>query len=274
MLLDRERITQTCLHKNRCIFKMVHPVQNPVNTNGVSSEETLLPGLASVSHEAHKNFARCLGKFICDSSPWDKKVAKAFSSIGNIYDQMGMLPEALAMYEKDLQITLHMLQPDDLRVADAKKNVGLASCRVGRYSKGLSLLDEALDIQIACLGPLHADVAIALVFAGGHTEALERYQQATSNHKAVSNHFMASLFSRSSTARPVRASLRPNQSDAAIEECGEATEAHVAPPRELGPEHRLDAEPRWSTGAGGVGAGGCDWRGGCPRIFGGQRVYC
>jgi tetratricopeptide (TPR) repeat protein len=198
----------------------------------------LPPCLAAVSREAQINFARCLSKFICDSSPWDMKVAKAFSRIGKIYDQMGMLPEALAMHQKDLQITLHNLQPDDLRVADAKYSVGLASCRVGRYSEGLSLLDEALDVRIAGLGPQHADVAITLVCVGGHTEAVERYQRATSFRKAVPapKHSIVSLFSRNSTARP-RASL--SHMGAAIEECGEA---HAIIPCEPGSGCRYSEE--------------------------------
>ncbi len=185
-------------------------------------------------------FARCLGSFICDSSPWDMKVAKAFCTIGNIYNQMGMLPEALAMYEKDLQITAHNLQPDDLRVADAKHNVGLASCKVGRYSEGLALMDEALDIRIATLGPQHADVANALICIGGHTEALERFQRATSIRKSAPgpNHAISVLFFRRSAATSGRASL--GQTNFASKQF----EVHAILPRNLGCEHHPFAESK------------------------------
>ena len=156
---------------------------------------------------------------------------------------MGMLPEALAMYEKDLQITAHNLQPDDLRVADAKYNVGLASCWVGRCSEGLVLLDEALDIRIAVLGPQHADVANALVCIGGHTGAVERYQRAMSIRKQAigRNYAIARLFFRNSAATSV--SGRLGQINSAIkEDKGMHAIKEAIVPRKQSSEHHSVAE--------------------------------
>jgi hypothetical protein len=58
------------------------------------------------------------------------KVAKAYNSTGNIYNQIGLLPETLARYEEVLQIMAHNLHPDDLQVTDSKYDLGFALCRL------------------------------------------------------------------------------------------------------------------------------------------------
>ncbi len=151
------------------------------------------------------------------------KVAKAFHSLGNMYTQMSMLPEALAMFERNLQITAHNHPLDELRLADAKHNVGQALCRLGRHSEGLALLDEALDIRIAALGPQHAAVADALVCIGGHAEALERYQRAHSTRKGALGPDQATV--ALSLRKPAHALACPGQTDPAIDECGKARPA-------------------------------------------------
>ncbi len=56
--------------------------------------------------EALANLARCIENTVNMCGPWDLEVGCAFCSIGNIYARMGMIPEALAMYEKDLEVGL------------------------------------------------------------------------------------------------------------------------------------------------------------------------
>ena len=181
---------------------------------------------------------RSLKFYICEKGPWDMKVANAFCSIGNIYSHTGMLHEALAMYEKDLQVCLHNLDPASIRVAGAKYNVGLAFCRIGQCSEALTFLEEAFHIRMAELGPQHILVAHALTCIGGvysctgrHAEALERYQQDVSIRRALDpDHFTLALSLRNSAS--ARACL--GQKELAIRECGEA---HVMFLRQLGPLH-------------------------------------
>ena len=56
--------------------------------------------------EALANLTRSIENTVSLSGPWDLEVGCAFCSIGNIYTRMGMIPEALAMYEKDLEVSL------------------------------------------------------------------------------------------------------------------------------------------------------------------------
>ena len=182
--------------------------------------------------------SRSLKTFIFENGPWDSKVANAFCSIGNIYSHTGMLHEALAMYEKDLQVCLHTLDPASIRVAGAKYNAGLAACRIGRCSEALSLLEDAFHIRMDALGPQHVLVADALAGIGGvyscagrHAEALERYQQDIAIRRALDpDHFTLALSLRNSAS--ARACL--GQNDLAIQECGEA---HVIFLQRLGPLH-------------------------------------
>jgi tetratricopeptide (TPR) repeat protein len=176
--------------------------------------------------------------FICENGPWNLKVANAFCNIGNIYSHTGMRHEALAMYEKDLEVCLHCLNPASIRIAGAKYNVGMASCRIGRYSEALALLEDAYNIRLDALGPQHILVAHALTCIGGvysctgrHAEALERYQKDIAIRRALDpDHFTLALSLRNSAS--ARACL--GQNDLAIQECGEA---HVIFLRQLGPLH-------------------------------------
>ena len=124
--------------------------------------------------------------------PWDVRVGSAFCTLGNIYTSMDKLPEALAMFEKDLQIIRHSVHDSDLRVAGAKYNVGMTSCKVGRYSQALAYLEDALRTRIAALGPKHPEVADVLTCIGGvcsytarHAEALKKYEEATAIRRAA-----------------------------------------------------------------------------------------
>jgi tetratricopeptide (TPR) repeat protein len=141
--------------------------------------------------ELHK-LTQLLEITIRSFGPWDLRVGSAFCTLGNIYTNMGMLPEALTMFEKDLQITRHCFHDSDLRVAGAKYNVGMTSCKVGRYPQALAYLEDALRTRIAAHGPTHPDVADVLTCIGGvysytarYEEALKKYEEATAIRRAT-----------------------------------------------------------------------------------------
>ncbi len=136
--------------------------------------------------EELENASQLLENAIKAYGPWDMRVASAFCSLGKIYTHTGLLPEALAMFEKDLQITRRNVNDGDLRVAGAKYNVGMTACKVGRYPQALANLEDALRVRTAILGPHHPDVADVLTCIGGvysctgrHVEALAKYEAAT-----------------------------------------------------------------------------------------------
>jgi tetratricopeptide (TPR) repeat protein len=178
------------------------------------------------------------------NDPWDLKHGTAFCKIGNVCSRMGMPSEALAMYEKDLQITGQCLSNDDLRVVGSKYNCGLALCKLGRYAEALTLLEDVLRVRTAALGSHHVDLADALTCIGGihsctgrHAEALDRYQQATSIHKADlgPNHPTVALSLRNSAT----ALACLGQTSRAIEDCEEARAILL---HQVCPDHRLTAE--------------------------------
>ncbi len=86
-------------------------------------------------HETFMTLAGYLGDSIRRNSPLDLQVGTAFCNFGNFCSRMGMLPEALAMYEMDIKITGLGLKDDDPRVVGSKYNYGLALCKLGRYSE-------------------------------------------------------------------------------------------------------------------------------------------
>ena len=178
------------------------------------------------------------------NDPWDLVLGTAFCNIGNICSRMGMLSDALAVYERDLQITERSLNTDDLRVIGSKYNSGLTLCKLGRYAEALTLLEEVLRVRAAALGSEHVDVANALTCIGGihsctgrHAEALERYEQATSIRKAVlgPDHVTVAMSLRNSGT----ALACLGQTSLAIEHC---KEAHAILLRQLGPEHPISAK--------------------------------
>jgi Tfp pilus assembly protein PilF len=124
--------------------------------------------------------------------PWDIRVANAFCTLGNLYNQLGMLPEALSMFEKDLQITRHSVHDSDLRVAGARYNVGMTACKLGRFPQALAYLEDALRARTAVLGPRHPEVADVLTCIGGvysytgrAAEALAKYEEAAAIRRAA-----------------------------------------------------------------------------------------
>jgi tetratricopeptide (TPR) repeat protein len=138
------------------------------------------------------SLCRFLEGSILKEGPWSLKVASAFCSLGNIYNRLGMFPEALAMHERDLQITRHGLAEDEPRVAGAKYNVGLASCKTGQFAQAEPLLADALRVRTAALGPQHPEVADVLTCIGGvysctgqHAKALDMYETATAIRMAA-----------------------------------------------------------------------------------------
>ncbi len=142
--------------------------------------------------EELQNAIKLLENAIKSYGPWDMRVASAFCSLGKIYTHTGFFPEALAMFEKDLQVTRHNVVDGDLRVAGAKYNVGMTECKVGRFPQALAHLEDALRVRTASLGPQHPDIADVLTCIGGvfsctgrHVEALAKYEAATAIRSAA-----------------------------------------------------------------------------------------
>ena len=179
---------------------------------------------------------------LCD--PWDLKLGTAFCSIGNAYSRASMIPEALAMHERDLQITRRCLREMDLRVAGACYNVGLACCKLGRFADAYPYLETALSGRIAALGPQHSDVAdvltcIAGVLActGRHAEAVEHCERAAAARAAALGPADPSVGRSLRSAAVSRACL--GEFARAAEDCRRARDILAA---SLGAHHPTTAE--------------------------------
>ncbi len=114
----------------------------------------------------------------------------------------GESAKALAFFEEDLRITRAAMGPDHPAVAEALSNVGVAQTvpagalfaaasgserppqDLGKHAEALAVLEEALRIQEATLGPDHIDTATTLnhignvrLAQGRHSDALVLFER-------------------------------------------------------------------------------------------------
>lgn len=188
--------------------------------------------------------SQTLSQLLVITGPWDRDVCDLFSKIGNAYSRAAKIPEALAMYEKDLQIAQYSLESSDPRVAGACYNVGLACCKLGRFGDAHPHLEAALRARTASLGPQHPDVADVLTCIAGahscsgrHADALELYARAAAIRAAALGPADPSVALSLRSAAVARACL--GDFGRAAEDCRRAHEILAS---SLGPEHATTAE--------------------------------
>ena len=118
-------------------------------------------GKGAEALEAHKkdlNYGIGLG------GPWHIYVAGTFSNIGLVYmDTLGMHQEALAMYDKALDIGIKGTGEADWSFLF---NKGLCLCRLRRYSEAMPVLRQSHDAVLMQLGPAHVACHIVKVWMG------------------------------------------------------------------------------------------------------------
>ena len=173
------------------------------------------------------------------SGPWDVKVGETYCILGNVYSRVGMHRDALAMYEKGVDIMRKTLCDDDSRLAGTRYNIGLVCCKLRRFRRALPHLEQALMARTAALGPQHPDVADTLICVGGalaaqgrHADALERYDAALTARCAALGPDHPSI---TVTLRSSAVSLRSLGQHAVAAEREQRVHAMLL--RQLGPDH-------------------------------------
>ncbi len=117
--------------------------------------------------------------------PVEEVAAQLENHLGIIHFGEGLLPQALAHYQRALDIRERVLGPEHLETGKVLSNLALVYVRQGRVRDALPLYTRALDIQRRQLGAEHPLVANTLLLMGdahrlleGPRAALPLYEQA------------------------------------------------------------------------------------------------
>ncbi len=109
---------------------------------------------------------------------------KCFHLIGNIYYYKGRIEDALANFNKALEVRLAAYGQKHTAVANSYHNLGVIYLARGNYDKALEFFNKALYIRLELLGQKHPDITgsynnIALVhqYKGDNDQALLYHQK-------------------------------------------------------------------------------------------------
>ena len=197
--------------------------------------------------EALGEFAACLDRDLRALGPWDPAVATDYGNVGNAYAGLGMLHEALAMHQKDLEIRRRAGDSGAAPAADpgrALYNVGEICRRLQRHAEALDYLQEARRVRAEALGAGHALVADALGAVGSAHQGLGRLVEAAAAHEEALQIRRAALGAEhESTATSVFNLALVNRDLGRIDAArAGAAEAHAIFLRRLGPSHPFTTE--------------------------------
>ncbi|CAF5046194.1 unnamed protein product, partial [Rotaria sp. Silwood1] len=115
----------------------------------------------------------------------DREKASIYHQIGSTKRDKGEYREAIANYEKSLEIRQQFLGPNHPNMTRSYNNIGLVYHSMGEYSKALSYHEKALEIRQKSLHPDDPVLAssynnIGMVYEniGEYSQALSHYQKA------------------------------------------------------------------------------------------------
>jgi tetratricopeptide (TPR) repeat protein len=114
---------------------------------------------------------------------------------GRVLYAMGRYQEALAEYQKSIDIRVAVFGPDHTLVADSQFNMGEAYRKQGKYDEALHVYRKALQVFAAVKGKENEDayqaygsIGICYKKQGRFNEALEMYQQSLEMKIRVCGH--------------------------------------------------------------------------------------
>ncbi|CAF1054977.1 unnamed protein product [Didymodactylos carnosus] len=114
-------------------------------------------------------------------------IADLHSELGGIKYSQGDASNALAHFEKALEIKEKTLLSTDPDLAKAYSSVGTAYCSIGKYLTALSYHKKALGIREEVLSPIHPDLGVAYNNLGAVYDAMGNYSAALSYYKKAIN---------------------------------------------------------------------------------------
>lgn len=127
----------------------------------------------------------------------DNVRASIYHQLGVVKDDLGEYVEAIAYYEKCLQINRKLLPSDHLDLASTYNNLGAAYRNIGDYAKALSYYESALSIQQkssssddSSIIKTYNNIGNVHCSMNNHQKALEYYEQVLSirQQSLPSNH--------------------------------------------------------------------------------------
>ncbi|CAF3302629.1 unnamed protein product [Rotaria socialis] len=131
-------------------------------------------------HKAEELYTTLLQKLSDDCTR-----ANIYNNLGLVKDKLGESKQAVAYFEKSLEIYRKTLTEDHLSLATSYTNLGGAYYHMGDYPKALEFYDKSFKIKEKTLPPSHLDLAasynnIGLVYdkMSDYSKALQFYEKA------------------------------------------------------------------------------------------------
>jgi serine/threonine protein kinase/Tfp pilus assembly protein PilF len=117
--------------------------------------------------------------------------ARLMATIGSVYMQLGLYPEARALLAEALQLREQQLGPDHLEVAESIRGLAALHHSTGEYDEAIALLERSREICERSAGPdsvmlarnLHL-LALTTQRKGRYEKAEQLYQQALSIYES------------------------------------------------------------------------------------------
>ncbi|CAF1395930.1 unnamed protein product [Rotaria sordida] len=137
----------------------------------------------------HFNQAEELYNELLKNASSDSDRAHIYHQLGFLKGNKGQYQEAVAFYEKSLEIKRKTLSEDHPSLANTYNNIGLAYKNMGDYSKAVEFNKKTIKIKEKALSPNDPDLALSYNNIGGmyknmgdYSKALEFYQN---SHKIL-----------------------------------------------------------------------------------------
>jgi tetratricopeptide (TPR) repeat protein len=118
-----------------------------------------------------------------DQSLDEGKKGNIYHQLGSTKDNQGKYVEALAFYEKALEIQQKTLSSNHPNLAHSYNNIGSVYEKMDEYSKALSSHEKALGIRQKTLPPNHPDLATSYNNIGSVYDKMGEYSKALSSHE-------------------------------------------------------------------------------------------
>ena len=106
------------------------------------------------------------------------EIADLYSELGGIKYSQGEGSNALAYFEKALEIKVKTLHPMDPDLAKTYSSIGTAHCSMANYCIALSYHEKALRIREKVLPPMHPDLGVAYTNLGVVYDKMGNYSPA------------------------------------------------------------------------------------------------
>jgi len=104
--------------------------------------------------------------------------AHIYVQLGKTKNHLGQYDEAIACYEKSLEIYKKILPPNHPDLGIVYSNISNVYCNMGEYSKALWSDEKALEIRQQSLPPNHPDLALSYNNIGNVYDDMCEYQKA------------------------------------------------------------------------------------------------